>query len=252
LVDVGWGGTMQEVIYKVLNEKYAVTGFYMGLRETYNILERTKRYGLVFSVHPYTVYSDHILMANTQIYEQLLSANQGSVLGYDKTVENFTIEYHHPLERDLFEKHLRFHQDFMMEQFKVLLEDLSLICYNYAIVQRKITGLALRNGLLINSDKMKFMTVLNKGFIQNIGDNKVGIQYSIDQGENLFLFIKDFLIRPESKFRHLAKLKWILFEKNTWYRHLVPMRLIFSYLRINRFFREKILKESVVKGYNYF
>ena len=243
---------MQEAIFKVFEETIPVTGFYLGLRETYNIQEMTKRYGLLFSVHPYEVYSDHILTANTQLYEQLLSANHGSTLGYDDSLENFAIENYTDSEKILFENIIRPHQEFMFNRYKILLNDLDLICYDYNIVQIKITDLAMRNGLFLNTRKLKFIASLSKGFYQNVGDNKVGVNYEVSQLGNKRTFIKDFLIQPESKFRFLVKLKPVLFENGSVLTYIIPMRLVYWYFLFNRFVREKILKRRFFLKYNYF
>ncbi|MBT8257553.1 MAG: HAD family hydrolase [Bacteroidia bacterium] len=252
IVDVGWGGTMQEAIFKVFEEKIPVTGYYLGLRENYNIQEMTKRYGLLFSIHPYEVYSDHILTANTQLYEQLLSANHGSILGYDETAENFTLENYKQEEKELFENHLMAHQEFMLNRFKILLKDLDLICYDYSIVQNKITDLALRTGLFQNKKKLNFISILNRGFIQNVGANKVGMVYNPAKAGDLKTLIKEFLIQPEAKFRYIAKLKSLLYGKKRIYAYLLPMRLVYWYFLFNRFVREKILKRRFFLKYNYF
>ncbi|MBT8254391.1 MAG: HAD hydrolase-like protein [Flavobacteriaceae bacterium] len=252
VVDIGWGGTMQEAIFKVFEERIPVTGYYLGLRETYNIQEMTKRYGLLFSIHPYEVYSDHIMMANTQLYEQLLSANHGSTLGYDDSLKNFALENYNEREKALFDDFIRPHQAFMFERFKILLNDLDLICYDYNIVQNKITDLAMRNGLFINARKLKFIASLNKGFYQNVGDKKVGMDYDVSQLGSLRQFIKDFLIQPESKFRFLVKLKPVLHEKRPLLAKLLPMWLVYWFFLFNRYIREKILKRRFFLKYNYF
>ncbi len=252
IVDVGWGGTMQEAIYEVLNKKIPVTGYYLGLREVYNIQDKTKRYGLLFSIQPYEVYSDHILTANTQLYEQLLTADHGSTIGYDSGSENYTIENYTEEEKSLYQNYLRGHQDFMMEKFKILLKDLETICYDYRIVQRKITDLALRNGLLINSKKLGFIKILNRGFIQNIGPVTIGIEYDPSAAGSYRQLLKDLLVKPESKFRYLAKLKPMLYERNKVLAFLLPMWLIYWYFLLNRYFRQRIFRHIFFLRYNYF
>ena len=248
VVDVGWGGTIQEALYKTLGENHPVTGFYLGLRETYNIQESTKRYGLVFTVLPKPEYSDHILMANTQFYEQLLSANHGSAKGYSETVDNFTIESYDDREKQLFHDYLKGQQDFMMDQFNAMMNSLSLVCYDDELVQRKITGLALRNGLILSKRKLNYISILNRSFIQNIGDNKVGMSYDPASLGNRMLIFRDLLLKPESRFRFLTKLQSTLIEQNKWYARLIPMKLIYYYILINRFVREHILRQSLFKS----
>ncbi|MEE4248893.1 MAG: HAD hydrolase-like protein, partial [Kangiellaceae bacterium] len=208
LVDVGWGGTMQECIHDYLGGKVAVTGYYIGLREIYNIQEKTKRFGLNFSVYPKKEFSDQILLANGQLYEQLLAAPHGSTTGYSIEEEDFALEYHEANEKRIFDDFIAPIQTFMMHQFHVLSHDLKQVVYTHEMVQDYMTDLAMRLGLLTNGKKIKFIHQVSQGFYQNMGNNKVGLVYdpkalSISKKQ----LIKDFLWAPEKTFRYLVKLK---------------------------------------------
>ncbi|WP_179346518.1 HAD family hydrolase [Winogradskyella ursingii] len=243
LVDIGWGGTMQESLYKYFNESLKVTGYYLGLKLIYDIKPNTKRYGLIYSVYPIKKYKDDILDVNAQIYEQLLSADHGSTLGYDANSETYTVEYHQPIEKALYEKHIAKLQDYMFIVFKKLLRDSENICYEDKIVDKNLVRLSLKIGLFQTNKELKFLNFLNKSLYNNIGEFKVGITYSAKDVGGLSSFIKKFVVNPEKTFRYFTKLNTMLYNKNRVLPKLFPMFLVYGYIRMNGYVKRKILKK---------
>ncbi|NNE31767.1 MAG: HAD family hydrolase [Winogradskyella sp.] len=252
VVDIGWGGTMQESLFTFFNEEIPVTGYYLGLDEIYNIQPKTKRYGLNFTVMPYVDYNDHILKANKQLYEQFSAANHGSVLGYTLGEENFTLEYHKPEEKWLYDNHIEAHQKDMFDLHLNLLKDLNTICYDQAQMQNVMSQLALKVGLFQNNRKLKFLDTLSKGFYQNVGDNRVGISYERPKIKNPVKSIISFLLTPEKYFKALVKLKPMLYKKNKVLAFLTPMYFIYLYFKINKYIRFRVLNRFVLLKYNVF
>lgn len=252
LVDIGWGGTMQEAIYKFFNQTIPVTGYYLGLGEIYNIQPNTKRYGLNFSLMPYTNYNDYILMANMQLYEQFSAADHGSALGYSLESKDYTLEYHKPEEKWLYENHIKAHQNEMFNLHKTLLESLEPVCYNQETLQNIISKMALKVGLMQNTKKLKFLDTLSHGFYQNVGDNKVGITYEPPKIKSPIKSIIKFLMTPERYFRYLVKLKPMLYKKNKLVAILAPMYLIYLYFSFNKYIRFKLLSRFFLLKYNTF
>jgi predicted HAD superfamily hydrolase len=246
LVDVGWGGTMQECIYDYLDGKVAVTGYYIGLREIYNIQEKTKRFGLNFSVYPKKGFSDQILLANGQLYEQLLAAPHGSTIGYDAEREGYALEYHEENEKKVFDTFIAPIQSFMMEQFDILCADLKQTVYSQKMVQDYITDLALRLGLFTNGKKIKFIHQISQGFYQNMGNNKVGIVYDPKaMGISKKQLVKDFIWAPEKTFRYLVKLKPYLAEKRMGFLGGL-VGVTYYYIKFNRWFKAKFLSKQLL------
>ena len=252
LVDIGWGGTMQEAIYKFFEEKISVTGYYLGLNEIYNIQPKTKRYGLNFSIMPYASYSDKILKANSQLYEQFSAADHGSALGYTLDAEDYTLEHHIPEEKWLYDNYIKSHQQEMLELHKSLLKDLQPLCYNEDMLQDCIIKLALKVGLLKNIRKLKFLDTLSNGFYQNVGNNKVGISYSRPKIKNPLKSFIDFLVTPEKYFRYIVKLKPMLYKKNKLIAFFAPMYLIYLYYNFNKYIRFSVLNRFFLLKYNKF
>lgn len=252
LVDIGWGGTMQESIYKFFEHKIPVTGYYLGLGEIYDIQPKTKRYGLNFSLLPFTDYNDCILMANMQLYEQFSAADHGSALGYSLDAKDYALEYHKPEEKWLYDNHIKAHQEEMLTLHKSLLKDLEPLCYNKEELQNTISKMALKVGLLQSTKKLKFLNTLSEGFYQNVGDNKVGISYEPPKIENPVKMGIEFLMTPEKFFRYLVKLKPALYNKNKLLAFFAPMYFIYLYFRINKYLRFKVLNRFFLLKYNIF
>ncbi|PIB23030.1 HAD family hydrolase [Maribacter sp. 4G9] len=246
VVDVGWGGTMQECIHDYIGGQVAVTGYYIGLREIYNIQEKTKRFGLNFSVYPEKGYSDHILQANGQLYEQLLAAPHGSTLGYSKNPDMPTIEYHEPNEKKVFDEFIAPIQDFMEDQFILLNNNLSSVVYDQDMAQKYLTDLALRLGLFTNKKKLKFIQLISQGFYQNIGSNKVGIKYDAAQlSMSKKQLLKQFLWSPEKTFSYLVKVKPLLYNRKlAWLGWTV--RSTYYYIKANKWFKRKFFSKDLI------
>lgn len=246
LVDVGWGGTMQENLYRYWNKKIPVTGYYLGLKEVYTIEPGTKRYGLNFSIYPSRNHADDVLMANGQLYEQLLAAPHGSTIGY--TTENSkpdAIYFHEENEKQVFEKLIRPVQQFMFEQFSVAFEKLRPIDYEQDTAQKYLTDMALRSGILGKKKNAMFIDQLSRGFYQNVGQNKVGVAYSPDQiKESKLSLFSSFLKSPEKLFRYLVKIKPFLYAKGLYWMSW-PVNLAYYYIRFNFWFKKKWLGKGL-------
>lgn len=252
LVDIGWGGTMQESIFKFFDEKISVTGYYLGLGEIYNITPKTMRYGLLFSIMPFIGYYDRILMANMQLYEQFSAADHGSALGYSMDTKGYAFEHHKTEEKWLYDNHIKRHQEEMMTHHKALLKTLEPICYDNDLMQRAVSKLALKVGLFQSTRKLKFIDTLSHGFYQNVGTNQVGISYQPPKIKNPVRSIISFLITPEKYFRYLVKLKPALRKKNKLYAKLAPMSFFYLYYRFNKYMRFKVLHRFFLLKYNVF
>ncbi|MDO6759635.1 HAD hydrolase-like protein [Tamlana sp. 2_MG-2023] len=252
LVDIGWGGTMQESIFGFFEEKIKVTGHYLGLRYIYNIKEKTPRDGLIFSILPFTTYNDYMLMANNQYYEQFSAANHGSAVGYTNAENDFVIVKHNAEEKWLYDNYIEKHQTQMFGFHQELLKKLESICYDQEMIQQIISKIALKTGLFYKNRTLKFIETLNSGFYQNIGTNQVGITYEKKEGDSALKLLKTFILTPEVVFRYVTKFKPILYQKNKVAAFLFPSYLIYFYYLLNKFARFKVLKSFFLLKSTYF
>jgi len=252
LADIGWGGTMQEAIYTFFEENIPVTGYYLGLNEIYDIQPLTQRYGLNFSIMPYPDYNDHIIMANMQLYEQFSAADHGSALDYSLDADGFTLEYHKPEEKWLYDNHIKDHQEQMIGLHKELLSSLNSLCYSHGMLQNAMSKIALKVGMSQNKRKLNFLETLSEGFYQNVGTNQVGISYQPPKIKSPVGMLKSFLITPEKYFRYLVKVKPMLYKKNKMLALLFPMWIIYFYYRFNKALRFNVINRFFLLKYNAF
>ncbi len=252
VVDIGWGGTMQEAIYEFFDGEIPVTGYYLGIGNVYNILPKTKRYGLISSIIPYIDYYDHILMANQQLYEQFSGADHGSALDYSIEVEGYTIESHNPQEKWLYDNHIKRHQEEMFGLHKELQKSLEPLCYSQYMMQNAISIIALKVGLFQGLKKLKFLDTLSHGFYQNVGNNQVGISYQRPKIKNPVRSAIKFILTPEKYFRYLVKFRPALYNKSKLLAFLTPMYVIYIYFKFNKYLRFKIFNRFFLLKYNIF
>ncbi len=247
LVDVGWGGTMQENLYRYLEKKIPVYGYYLGLKEVYDIQPDTKRYGLNFSVYPSRSYSDEVLKANGQLYEQLLSAPHGTTVGYSQNDSHgYAERFHEEHEKKVFENLIRPVQEFMFAQFEILFESLRPVDYSQDLAQSFMTKMALRSGIFGKKQNIEFVDRLSRGFYQNIGQNKVGVAYSPKQlKESKMTLLAQFIKSPEKLFRYLVKIKPFMYSKGL-YSLSWLVNLTYYYIKFNFWFKKKWMGKGLI------
>lgn len=247
IVDVGWGGTMQENIHRFFNQEIPVTGYYLGLKEIYNIETGTKRFGLNFSFYPHHNYWDHILMANSHLYEQLLGAPHGSTLAYTKDPKKPTVEFYEENEKYVHHEHIAPIQDYMTIQFKQLFKILEPLSYTHNMVQEFITNLALRSGIFVDRKRLKFIHEISLGFYQNIGNNETGLKYDPKSLEYSKLdLIKAFIWSPEKVFRYLVKVKPHRYAQNKPTGSFL-INPLYYYMRSNHIVKKICFKKNLLK-----
>ena len=251
LVDIGWGGTMQECIHTFFEGKTEVYGYYLGLKEIYNILPETKRYGLIFSVYPYESYQDRVIMANTEIYEQLLSAPHGSAVSYCQGPE-YVNEFYDEAERKAFEKYILPIQKSMFEHFKAYVSGTKSICFDKAIVDEMLLKYGLKIGILPGKKRIKTLHAISKGFYDNLGNVKKGdVNYTLDikKGNKSTRKLIDYIINPEKLILYISRLKLTLITKNRYY--FFPSYPIYLYIKSNKWLKDKLLKPRVRLKYSH-
>lgn len=85
IVDVGWKGTIQDHIYKVLDQKVSISGKYLGLNITENqkLNLKNSKEGIIFVNNPKSRFYD-VYIKLTSLFEILLAAPHGSAMRYKK------------------------------------------------------------------------------------------------------------------------------------------------------------------------
>lgn len=85
LVDVGWKGTIQDCIRRILPSDVKVCGYYLGLKTLeYGCENPEDKHGVLFSDYPVKSSDYGILEHESLFYERIFVANHGPVIGYMK------------------------------------------------------------------------------------------------------------------------------------------------------------------------
>ena len=144
-VDIGYHGTMQDLIFTFLGEKTKVCGYYIKNRTKCD--ENNFKFGLLSDMQK-SVFGAKITKYDAYHYEQILRANHGRCLGYmlkqDGTAKEVLDEQHG--DKQIFEKYVEKMQNEIFEKFKLILSetlksDLNIenVCliYYYEMIKNK-------------------------------------------------------------------------------------------------------------------
>lgn len=170
IVDVGWKGTMQDLLCKFFDSKVAINGYYIGYTGRGIESINNKKYGLLFSNSPFRKnLESRIFEREMPNYEEVLRASHNRVVGY-KEDENIV----YPIIEDSYDDafynaHIKEYQDEMFEKFKqianLVCEDKELMCVMAHIEMHKMINFKTLN--FINDCKnAHYDSFATTGFIQ--------------------------------------------------------------------------------------
>lgn len=83
LVDIGYHGTMQDLIYKYYNEKIKTVGFF--IKNAAKTHENNQKIGLLADINNKKLFGSNIHKYDAYNYEQILRADHGRCVGYRLT-----------------------------------------------------------------------------------------------------------------------------------------------------------------------
>ncbi len=142
-VDIGYHGTMQDLIFKFFKGKIDITGFFIKSRAEQN--PKNKKFGLLSDKNNKSLFGSKITKYDSFNYEQILRADHGRCLGYNTTSEKLgqPIIDEGQTDKNIFDKYVKKMQDEIFEKFeeitKVYFEDkkeitkLCVIYYFYLV-----------------------------------------------------------------------------------------------------------------------
>lgn len=145
-VDIGYHGTMQDLIYKFFDKKITMHGFFIKNRSKFNV--NNSKEGLLGDNLNKTLFGSRITKYDAFNYEQILRADHGRCIGYDWDDNN---EIKPVLDKDLndkevFDNLVKPLQNNILEKFELIArkqlsssENIDDICviYFYYLVKNK-------------------------------------------------------------------------------------------------------------------
>ena len=145
-VDIGYHGTMQDLIYKFFNEKVTMHGYFIKNRAKFHA--NNSKTGLLGDNLNKNLFGSKINKYDTFNYEQILRADHGRCVGYEVVKDNFAkplIDTKHH-DGEIFEKYIKSLQEQILDKFEMIARksltekcDIETICtiYFYHTVKNK-------------------------------------------------------------------------------------------------------------------
>ena len=139
IVDVGWKGSIQNNIQKILENK-VIQGYYLGLVHYGDIVDYEKKLPVLFEyTNEHISTNGYLYNGNRPFFEIFLDADHGSTVNYEKNENKiFPVLNNQKKELEMFEKYIRPVQDNMFEKYVKLLDILKYSFYNNILIEKKI------------------------------------------------------------------------------------------------------------------
>lgn len=83
IVDIGWKGSIQDCLSRIVENRYRIKGFYYGLTGNVKVENHNTKTGLVFEDFPVKSPEFEVFSINYRMLERLLCANHGGCVGYE-------------------------------------------------------------------------------------------------------------------------------------------------------------------------
>lgn len=178
-VDIGWKGTIQDNIQKIIGTKYNIHGFYYGINNHTRYVNHKK--GLVFDRYPNRSRFYNYYNKNDIWLEKVLAANHGTVLSYE--IDGTPVLSNAKSSIELFEL-IKPIQNNVKKVFITLRDIFDYSLYEPKDIYLEYTMFHIKNLLLENN------RVIVKA--QNINDENWGVfnTKKIQKHESIFIKIR--------------------------------------------------------------
>ena len=145
-VDIGYHGTMQDLIFKFFQEKVSTTGYFIKSRAVQGT--KNQKFGLLSDKNNKNLFGARITKHDSFNYEQILRADHGRCLGYSTNPDNYgqPILDQQSADDKIFEKYVKKMQDEIFRKFEEITvksinsnDDVEKLCviYYYYLVKNK-------------------------------------------------------------------------------------------------------------------
>lgn len=225
IVDIGWKGSMQEMIDTLLSSQ--TEGLYLGLNDSLYSIQNKK--GLIFTHCPakcQTSLFSEIFRVNIQLYEQLTAAPHGSAVGYVFDSENnvSVLTDWSENERLLYNNFIESKQEEML----LIERGVAVWCGEKSDIAelKSCAKLVLHSALFANKERIEFLRNLDKGYIWNFNSQVKGITYN-KKSVRLAL---DIIYAPERYARYMAKIQRTLQMPISQFFYKIFMPIIYMYI----------------------
>jgi predicted HAD superfamily hydrolase len=197
LVDVGWKGTIQDHIYKALDQKCRIKGYYIGLDQVSGVNEKNIKEGIVFTMYPVQSECFNIYRMNKPLFETLLSADHGSTQSYEYSEDGQVkpVLLDNPREIEIYTKYIEPYRNFMVDKFDEIIKFFDQTPWSSLEFEQEVHKFHTRMILRPKTIEMKYFT--NIKHFENFGDITFSTFEASWSLKELFYFLR----RPKSYLR---------------------------------------------------
>ena len=199
VVDIGWNGSIQDNIQKILGENYEVSGYLYGLvtrDDPEKIAKDNNKKGLIFSNVPTISKNFELFVENRTVYEILLGASHGSANRYiEKKGRVEVLTFEKKEERTIYVNVISKIQNKMFKIYKDLLKLLQNTYYDDKLIDKMINRIHFNMVFYPTDEQLNFFNKIyhyeNFGVFEFTEFNlqkKLDLKYYIK--ENLKYFLK--------------------------------------------------------------
>lgn len=222
IVDVGWKGTIQDNIFKVLSESSMVKGYYLGLGEIIDGKRNPKnrKKGILFSIVPYQSMKDRLWAIDAGFFEKILYASHPSIFGYQKVNgEIWPIFKSFEEEKGVFDSFIPI-QNKIYEKCNLIFNTFSSTCYLLERFEKELLYLHLQSILTMNRNKIMFRKNVEERHFENFGTfdtvrvGNISKDFNLTKNYRYFISRLKKLLNPTYFIRnsyHFVKIKSKLF-----------------------------------------
>lgn len=232
-VDIGWKGTIQDNISKVLGKEYRVFGFYCGL-ENVTLQESfiNVKEGLMFSCIPQNSKYYSALDFETYLIEQLLAAPHGSTKGYminDRHIEP-VLEYYSEADKKLYNKTFVY-QKVIRDTFVKIKCIFDMSVEDSYSLEKEIMRGCLNAELLINEEMIKYEKEILNSDTNNFGNFNKNLIEKNSKGK-IYRFLKELYTIHKSNLGIMGYLNYFAIKLNArkkykWKKLVYPIVYLF-------------------------
>ena len=173
MVDIGWKGSIQDNLRKVLNENVIIQGYYLGIFDKGELVDKcyyssnNLKTGVVFSTITGKNKDYFIFRKNRMFLETLFTANHGPVMGYKEDGRKICpIIKNDEIELEVYQK-MKVYLENLYENYKQLIQDIWNSNTSIREIEKEIKKCYLKRSIVDRPKYISFYNEISEYVVEN-------------------------------------------------------------------------------------
>lgn len=173
LVDIGWKGSIQDNLRKVINENVTIQGYYLGIFDKGELVDKcyyssnNLKTGVVFSTITGKNKDYFIFRKNRMFLETLFTANHGPVMGYKEDGRKICpIIKNDEIELEVYQK-MKVYLENLYENYKQLIQDIWNSNTSIREIEKEIKKCYLKRSIVDRPKYISFYNEISEYVVEN-------------------------------------------------------------------------------------